>query len=184
MDESLNEPRACLDVALVHALENAVADALCAMTATADSLEEDGDLQGAHYLRHRIDALDKAADEFVYARIQAMSPAQLREEMARDGLDFDACGDRGVALVRRLCDEHRKRSEVRDALASRWACGDVTGDERSVLFADVAEFLDARERAHDSFEPWEPIGVVELAESFGIPLDDAGRLFDAVRDGN
>jgi hypothetical protein len=167
----------------IRTLETAIADALEAMRETADTLEEDDDLQSAHYLRHRIDALGEASSAFTLERIVSMSEAELREEMAADGLDYDECGERGHALVQRLCEEHRKRSEERRELGPRWARGEVTGEERVALLVDVNAYLTGFERHHESHEPWEPEACVALSESFGISLEDAGRLFDEARDG-
>jgi hypothetical protein len=80
----------------ITALEAAAISARDAMVATADDCEAEGDLQGAHYLRHRIDDLDRALFGPKYKHLAGL-PLATRVLM-RKWLQAGLCSDRDTSM--------------------------------------------------------------------------------------
>lgn len=94
---------------LICTLLDTANDALLALENTADDAEARGDLQAAHFARHRVDALDKAIGALEWRRIASMSEAEVVAELAEHGISTDDVG-RGVDFVRELCRAHKEAS--------------------------------------------------------------------------
>lgn len=158
-----------------EALYEAATKARLTLADLADEFEAADDIQTAHYLRHRVDALDTSLRDIDRARIWSMSESDLRTELAARGIDHAGAKDLG-SILQRLLDEHRaafeaKRRAEREADSEVDGPGGYAPDELVEIGERLRAKTTARENAgiaevHTLRQP-HPMLIGELASLLG-----------------
>jgi hypothetical protein len=96
-------------------LIRAATDAVLLLERLADDAEAAGDLQQAHYIRHRSRKLDDASADALVDAVENMTDEELDADLRAKGLDPDEVAEEGRRMVVEIIARHaRENTSVRD----------------------------------------------------------------------